>query len=105
MSHKRTVILSGVGASLREAPTESKDPVPAEREMNSARSSHDVTARDVKTPVLGLRGMGSFDCGAVRFTGGTFAQDDRVLFRTRGERTVAANAKDQDWGKAKWTFR
>jgi hypothetical protein len=40
-----TVILSGVGGSRSEAPTESKDPLPVCGEVGSKRSSHDTRQR------------------------------------------------------------
>jgi hypothetical protein len=42
--------------------------------------------------VQGLSGLGSFDCVAVRFAGGDFAQDDRALLERpplRGQRAAA----------------
>ena len=72
-----------MGGSQSEAPTESKDPLPAGGEMDGSRRSHGVPLSALgelpTEPVALLAGMGSFDCVPVRFANGNFAQDDRFL--------------------------
>jgi len=49
--------------------------------MDRARNSHDAGGgREIPdTFALGFGDMGSFDCVAIRFADGNYAQDDRVF--------------------------
>ena len=54
--------------------------------MDRARGSHDPGWKLPERVAVVPAGMGSFDCAAVRFASGNFAQDDRFI-RGRGIRT------------------